>query len=283
MKRVIICLSLLLLTAIGMSAQSISQYEYWMDDDYDSRSIVSSGSSNISLNVSIASLSAGTHFFNFRAKRSDDVWGTYYRHLIYIPTFKGVTATLAGAEYWIDDDYSNKVSVQSSNAQQSYTIDVSELSPGVHYFNYRAFDSEGITGSMIREMFYLARSSAEPETEYIEYEYWIDNNTANKVTGNGTMSEYMFTIDVSSLSATRHTFNFRAKRVNDDWGPTFTAEFDMTETTAIDLIEDKTQVHDVYNIAGYKVKENATYYDLKALSSGIYIYGGMKILVPQSR
>lgn len=39
MKRVITSLSLLLLLLCGATAQSISQYEYWTDDDYASRTV----------------------------------------------------------------------------------------------------------------------------------------------------------------------------------------------------------------------------------------------------
>ena len=352
MKRVITILSLLLLLLCGAVAQSISQYEYWTDDDYASRSVVNSGSSNISLDVSTATLSAGVHFLNFRACRSDGTWGNFYRYLYYIPTItssasgnlqvkywlddqlvganngtvsgnslslsidiSGLTsgihyfnctpmtstgeigsserllfyipctdynpnARLASAEYWIDDDYAHKVSMQTESTTQVFTIDVSQLSSGVHYFNYRAIDRDGRTGTMIREIFYLAHATNDTEAELLEYEYWIDNNTADKVTGSGVASEYMFTIDVSSLSATKHTFNFRAKNVSDNWGPTFTAEFDMTGPTVIDQMEVSEEKFDVYNLSGLKIKTQATLDDLKALPSGLYIYGGKKILVP---
>ena len=372
MKRVITSLSLLLLLLCGAVAQNINQYECWTDDDYAHRSVVNSSGGNISLSVSTATLTAGIHFLNFRACRSDGVWGNFYRYLYYIPTitspasgevqvkywlddnleesqtemadegnlslaidistlspgihyfnctpiaatgemgsserylfyvpqsfdivpvspikgyeywlddnYSGKTvnqssaanpvfavnidglssgvhyfncrvfnergeygnpvrkmfyiprtdynpdAQLASAEYWLDDDYSNKVSVQTSNTNQSFTIDVSQLSSGVHYFNYRAFDSDGRAGTIVREMFYLAQSQDVVEAEYLEYEYWIDDNTADKVTGTGVTAEYMFSIDISSLSAGIHTFNFRAKNVLDQWSETFVEEFNV--------------------------------------------------------
>lgn len=374
MKRVITSLSLLLLLLCGAYAQDISQYEYWTDDDYASRSVVSSSGGDISMQVNTVQLSAGVHYFNFRACRSDGVWGNFYRYLYYIPTLsnpedgsvnveywldddlagvktqaanggtmslaldisslspgihyfnctpvalsgergsseryifyvpltfeqnatsplKGyeywlddnyagkktstsnvsnpmltidisslksgvhyfnfraynergeygnpvremfyipqanpnINATLSKAEYWLDDDYASKVSVQTSNTEQAYTIDISHLGPGVHYFNYRAFDNEGNPGSWIRELFYLAHAEETSNSDKIDYEYWIDDNTANKVTGSGTGSEYMFSIDVSGLSQGKHTFNFRAKNVLDQWGELFTQEFVITD------------------------------------------------------
>ena len=374
MKRVITCLSLLLWWLCGAVAQDISQYEYWTDDDYASRSVVSSSGGNISMEVNTAQLSAGVHYFNFRACRSDGVWGNFYRYLYYIPTLdsqdaggvnveywldddlagvktqsaaggsmsltldisslspgvhyfnctpvsvtgergnteryifyipltfeqnatsplKGyeywldddysskktgtsnvsnpmltidisslksgvhyfnfraynergeygnpvremfyiphanpnINAQLSKAEYWLDDDYASKVTVETSNTEQAYTIDISHLGPGVHYFNYRAFDNEGNPGSWIRELFYLAHGEQTAASDKIDYEYWIDDNTANKVTGSGTGSEYMFSIDVAGLAPGKHTFNFRAKNVLDQWGDLFTQEFVITD------------------------------------------------------
>lgn len=374
MKRVITSMSLLLLLLCGAFAQDISQYEYWTDDDYASRSVVNSSGGTISLDISTASLSAGIHFFNFRAGRSDGVWGNYYRYLYYIPTLKDVdkgklnveywlddnlagrkseeagsaslsltidissltpgvhyfnctpitssgergnserylfyvplpqdqvsvsaikgyeywlddnyaaktvsesaeqnvtlavsleglssgvhyfncraynergeygspvrrmfyipqtavnyNATIASAEYWLDDDYASKVSVEGSDTQQTFTIDISHLSSGVHYFNYRAKDNEGCYGNIIRQMFYIAQTSGASAGEIAEYEYWIDDDVANKVTGTDAKKEYVFNIDISGLELGTHTFNFRGKDVLGNWGDTFFDTFEITE------------------------------------------------------
>ena len=105
MKRVITSLSLLLLLLCGAYAQDISQYEYWTDDDYANRSVVSSSGGNVSFDVSTSSLSAGIHFLNFRAKRNDEVWGNFYRYLYYIPTTpNSADAGNLRVEYWLDDE-----------------------------------------------------------------------------------------------------------------------------------------------------------------------------------
>ena len=369
MKRVITSLSLLLLLLCGAYAQEISQYEYWTDDDYASRSVVSSSGGNISLDVSTASLSAGIHFLNFRAKRSDEVWGNFYRYLYYIPTLqslevgslnveywldddltsvkseaagngnvmlsvdistlqpgvhyfnctpksstgergnserylfyvplpqdqasvfpikgyeywlddnyaaKGVNnsgsngtlsisldgltsgvhyfncrafnergeygcpvrkmfyipqtkvnnnASIAFAEYWLDDDYAKKVSLSGSNVQQTLSIDISGLSSGVHYFNYRAKDNEGCWGNITRQMFYIAHQANSVGSELMDYECWFDDDISNKTTGKAILANYVISMDFSGLQEGEHTFNFRAKNVLDQWTDIYTEVF----------------------------------------------------------
>lgn len=297
MKKGIVCLLLLLLVLCGLNAQSISQYEYWTDDGYAARSVVNAGAGDVSLTVSTATLGAGVHFLNFRAKGSDDTWGNFYRFMYYIPklnnevsgiesieywfddnyssvvkknsqageqlltlSLNGLTsgvhyfncravnergeygcpvremiyipktevntnAQISKSEYWLDDDYASRTKLTSPNTDQAFTIDVSKLASGVHYFNYRAADNKGVWGETIRHAFYIAIADNLPATGKISYEYWLDDDTGHKVTGEGSSSEYVFNIDISSLEEGSHTFNFQAKDALDQWGELFARTF----------------------------------------------------------
>ena len=305
MKRRITCLSILLLALCGAYAQDISRYEYWTDDDYANRSIVEAEGSDITLTVSTDGLGPGIHFLNFRASRSDGVWGNFYRYLYYIPAQQNsgggsvsveywiddnqagssreaadegqlslaidiselspgvhyfncramneqgtygapirqmfyipqsevsTGAQLASAEYWIDDDYAGKVSLQTNETDQAFSIDVSHLASGVHYFNYQATDSEGRKGNLVRQLFYLARGNNAPGSELLEYEYWFDDDVANRVTGKGTQAEYVFNIDVSPLAVGTHTFNFRAKNQLEVSSELFVESFEVSEPATL--------------------------------------------------
>ena len=90
MKRLTASLALLLLLTVTY-AQDISRYEYWTDDDYASRISVEATSTEVMLSISTAQMAAGIHFLNFRALRSDGVWGNFCRYLYYIPTLKATT------------------------------------------------------------------------------------------------------------------------------------------------------------------------------------------------
>ena len=372
MTKRVVCLSLLLLAfcGVGVYAQSISQYEYWTDDEYATRSVVDAGASDISLTISTEALGAGVHFLNFRAKGNDGTWGNFCRYMYYIPTLKNdasgslsldywldddnagqkskdidndnvaltldisalkpgvhyfnctpisttsgrgnseryifyvpmsssqatvsavkgyeywfddnysavikkqaeageqvlslsltglssgvhyfncrainergeygcpvremfyvpqteinTEAKIAKSVYWLDDDYEHRKEIASENTDHAFSIDISKLASGVHYFNYRAADNKGVWGSIIRQMFYISRSDQPATSGNISYEYWLDDDTSHKVTGNGNASEYVFSIDISSLDEGSHTFNFRAKDQLDQWGETFVSTF----------------------------------------------------------
>lgn len=328
MKRVITSLSLLLLLC-GAYAQSISKYEYWTDDDYASRSVVNSSGGDISLDIPTDNLSAGIHLLNFRAGRSDGVWGNLYRYLYYIPTLKNSetgdinmeywlddnlaekkSETVGGGnlslaldistltpgvhyfnctpisasgergsserllfyiplphtdtadlslnsyEYWLDDDYANKVSVTDNNAQQTFDINISQLTSGIHYFNYRAVNNQGTWGQPIRKVFYLARAGNQATSAKYSYEYWIDNNTANKTAGEGVGPEFTFAIGVSEFSDGDHTFNFRAMDMLEHWSNTFADKFFVNNSLPYVLgdvnCDGKVNVADIVAVINYQ-------------------------------
>lgn len=263
------------------TVSDISGYEYWLDDDYQGRVVREAGEGQSVVTVSLDGMASGIHYFNCRALNKRGEYGNPVREMFYVPdTQKHGDATLAAAEYWLDDDYADKVNVTTGDTEQAFSVDISSLGSGVHYFNYRAIDSHGHTGSMLRQMFYMARSTESEGGEPVEYEYWIDDDEAHKVTGKDTGHEYAFAVDVSTLPAGTHTFNFRAKNLLDEWGATYTETFELTEVNAIDCIRYTGKAFNVYNLNGIKVKDHATVDDLKSLPRGIYIYGGKKILVP---
>lgn len=415
MKKGQVCLLLLLLALCGLNAQSISQYEYWTDDDYAARSVVDASVNEITLSISTETLGAGVHFLNFRAQRDDGIWGDFCRYMYYIPalsnsvsgslsleywlddangeskkeevdnndialtldisqlkagvhffnctpisstsgrgnserymfyvpfafeqatvaavtgyeywfdddfatlvkkeatageqllamSLEGLTggvhffncramnergeygcpvremfyvpdsktssdAKLASYEYWIDDDYTNCVKGSSANAEQAFSIDISQLSSGVHYFNYCAKDDKDRRGYVTRNMFYIARANDKPTTEQIEYEYWIDDDTDNKVTGKDTTGEMVFNIDVSGLSEGNHTFSFRAKDVLEQWGDTFVEAFEIFDVSVGDVNKDCiVDIADAVCIVNHVVgKETSTFIEAAADVNG---------------
>ena len=264
------------------SLSAVKGFEYWLDDNLAGKIVKEDVATNIVLAMSIDGLTSGVHYFNCRAFNERGDYGSIVRKMFYIPKMQvNPNAEIAKAEYWLDDDYNSRANVETSSPEQAFTIDINHLGPGVHYFNYRAIDGDGETGSWIRQMFFLAHSPEISSSEMIDYEYWIDEDTANKVVGSGALSEYIFNIDISNLTLGNHKFSFRAKNLLEQWGETFIEEFEISNTTVVDMIKpEPDEVHDVFSLTGFKIKSRASVVDLKSLPSGIYIYGGKKVLVP---
>lgn len=185
---------------------TVKSCEYWLDSDHANRKKGGSGTS-LTAAIDVSKLSSGIHFFNYLAVNNYDEKGTLSRTLFYVPEPSVGDATVISSEYWIDSDYANHVS-SGGNASLTATIDVSKLSSGIHFFNYKAVNSFGDKGTLCRTLFYI------PETEVGDatvshYEYWIDNDYANKKGGDGA-TETVATIDISKLSSGIHFFNYRA-------------------------------------------------------------------------
>ena len=248
MRMRIITLGCLLLAVTMMMAQGIKWHQYWIDSDYSGQKTVTSSNTTFTLTVSIADLTPGIHFLNYRALNTDDEWGTLSRTLFYIPAADPVTATIKSCEYWIDEDYANRKN-GSNTTTITATIDVSKLSSGIHFFNYRAVNNFGETGTLSRTLFYIPERVS-GDAQIAEYEYWIDNNIANKVTGKDAKDVYTLTKDVSTLADGDHTFTFRAKNTDGVWGTLYTETFTIDRgiaATLLDFADAKTEAVCVAN------------------------------------
>ena len=90
-------LFLLLLAVLMGRAQTISQYEYWLDADYGHRHTVATNSTAVEQSIDISRLSDGIHYLNFRAVDGDGVSGLYYRYLFMVPASEMTDATVSGS------------------------------------------------------------------------------------------------------------------------------------------------------------------------------------------
>ena len=144
MRNRIEILMLLLLTLTFANAQSTQGYEYWLDDDYSNRTMVKGSETDVTLDIDVGNLRPGLHFFNFRAKGDDGIWGPLKCLLAYVP--EDISPTVY--EYWIDDDYANCQTTVTNGEPTVLTIDGSGLRIGLHYFNLRIKDGSGLWGPL---------------------------------------------------------------------------------------------------------------------------------------
>ena len=180
-------------------------------------------------------------------------------------------------EYWLDDDYSGKTSVTSSDTDIDITIPLDGISQGLHFFNFRSINDHGEVGNVYRTLFYLPKQDP---VDMAGYEYWLDDDETHKVVASANGAFISIEIDASQLAEGLHTFNLRARNSFDEWGPVYTEDFEVVSTiTAIEQMERSAERMDVYNLRGEKVLSKVLWSNIMSLPQAIYVVNGRKIIV----
>ena len=194
----LLCLALLLCCPLLLNAQSSqTNYQYWIDNNKDEAVYGTVNGEDISLSIDASALSTGVHFYNIRAYEtvgSKTKWGTIYRYLFSIPrSANGVPNNLSRYEYWLDNDYEHRVTttVNSEESEALLSIDVNSLTPGVHFYNFRAQDVDGIWGTIYRYLFSIPYPQQANGNRLITgYSYAFNDGTVTSVVFDTPVEEY---------------------------------------------------------------------------------------------
>ena len=194
----LLCLALLLCCPLLLNAQSSqTNYQYWIDNNKDEAVYGTVNGEDISLSIDASALSTGVHFYNIRAYEavgSKTKWGTIYRYLFSIPSSaNGVPNNLSRYEYWLDNDYEHRVTttVNSEESEALLSIDVNSLTPGVHFYNFRAQDVDGIWGTIYRYLFSIPYPQQANGNRLITgYSYAFNDGTVTSVVFDTPVEEY---------------------------------------------------------------------------------------------
>lgn len=196
---------------------TVTDFEYWIDGDYGQKQGDKVSDGNLVLSLDISSLPYGMHYLNFRAKNSDGVWGNLSRYLFFVSETASADATVTAYEYWLDNDYSSRQSAQVTDVNIALSVDVNALASGVHYFNFRAQNSDGVWGNLSRYLFFVPDHVSKDAT-VTDYEYWLDDAYASKASMTAGSNQFTASIDVSQMASGMHYLNFRAKNSDGVWG-----------------------------------------------------------------
>jgi hypothetical protein len=217
MRKVTTAILLSILAVTLGYAQGLQHYEYWMDSDYSKHTTMKGTDEELNLSIDVSKLSQGVHFLNFRAQNTDGDWSTISRYLYFIPEITCPDAQVTDYEYWIDGIYSEKKSAKVSSGDIAIAVDVSQLSIGVHYYNFRAKNTDGVWGNLSRYLFYMPEPIND-DAIVTDYEYWLDGEYSGKQTAKVSSGDITIAVDISKLSAGVHYYNFRAKYSDGVWG-----------------------------------------------------------------
>jgi hypothetical protein len=141
--------------------------------------------------------------------------------------------SIAGYEYWFDYQSEERVRVSSTNGDISLNLDISNLCEGIHFYNFRAKDSNGNYSSPVTQYFYRAELNP-ADNQLVQYEYWLDRDFANRQSVSSSNGAINLNLDVSSLRKGLHYFNFRAKDNHGNYSSPVTQYFYIPENIISD-------------------------------------------------
>ena len=225
----------------------LTGYEYWFDSDHAHRFKSSSTKSDQSFTVDVSGLQPGVHFLYYRAVNTSGLYGNIKSWLFYIPSASETFNGLSGYEYWIDNDYESRVRERNTNTAQAFSVDVSDLSAGVHFLYYRPIDSEGFFGNIQSWLFYKS-SQTVADDEISGYEYWFDSDYAGRTVSDLPPEdpEYLF-IDTDELKQGLHQFYYRMFTKSGKVSQIFSWIFYIPDYESMDVEDDSPLVGYRYN------------------------------------
>ena len=127
-------------------------------------------------------------------------------------------------EYWLDTGHAERTIHLTETGSLEFTVDVGNLCHGLHALNFRAQDSDGRWSSPSSSYFYCIDKGSTSQG-VSQYEYWLDQNAAERVTANGQGQTISLDVDISTLLIGLHTFTFRYKDDIGHWSAPQTSYF----------------------------------------------------------
>ncbi len=189
------------------------RYQYWFDNNFTQQVTNQiTSSNNLILNniFNSTNINPGLHTFNIRFKPDGKHWSSINSSFFYKP--KEFPTGSPRYEYWVDQDYSDKVSVNNSSTPDFIllsNLDMNDVPAGLHTFNIR-FRPQGKAWTGINSSFFYKTTPEMAGQPY--YQYWFDNNITDSVTVNiAPMNNLILnsSFNTDNLAAGLHTFNIR--------------------------------------------------------------------------
>lgn len=207
MNRLLIVYCFLLSSLAMLGQGSISEKEYWIDQQIDERQSLGLSPTE----VDISQLSTGVHAVTVRVKDNNNLWSApVTKHFVITPPSSKAT-TISEREYWFDGHIGERKSLDNSVA----TIDIPDLSMGVHSITLRVKDNNDLWSSVVTQYFLVPQKTT--ERNIVRYMYWIDDDIDNMVIAEVAGSDRIINVEVGGLSEGKHTIYWRVGDSNGTW------------------------------------------------------------------
>jgi len=114
-------------------------------------------------------------------------------------------------EYWIDGDYTSRVTQSLSGSEEliNMQIDTREMTEGIHSVCIRVGDERGAWSETVFSSYLVIRPDLHEGTQLTNYEYWFDEEYDQRQTEELQEGLVAMPLDVSSLTYGMHYFCYR--------------------------------------------------------------------------
>ncbi len=228
----------------GAGPRQLTRLEYFIDTDPGRGNatplpLAGATASDSTYNIDLSSVGPGIHTLYVRAKDDAGTWSfTQRRVIIVTPGAAGPGGRkLDYLEYFIDTDpgrgNGTSLALQDSiSSDSTYTLDLTNISPGIHTLYVRARDNAGVW-SFVQRRLMMVTPAGSNNRELAYLEYFIDSDpgrgsgTSLPLTGL-TASDSTYNIDLTNVAPGIHTLYVRARDNANAWSFTQRRVFMVT-------------------------------------------------------
>lgn len=221
MRRMFFSVLLCSYVFIVDAQNTLAQYEYWFDQGSSTvGALDGTTSQEHNLSIDTKDLPTGLHYFHYRAQDTGGNWSPLTSWMFYVkelPKNGDIRATIG--EYWIDNQYEERHHENVTDGNLTFVYDASKLSEGLHTFNYRIKDSEGMYSPMNTWMFFAKKLNKNGSLKVVNAEYWVDNKHNERVVQKVADNTISLNYNASKLLEGLHTFNYRVQDSEGSYSP----------------------------------------------------------------
>lgn len=202
-----------------------AKYEYWFDNNYNSRVIkdISSTSTLFAIDIlNTEEFNTGLHVLNIRFKPDGKHWSSVASSFFFKPD-SAIATGPTQYEYWFDSNTSEISVVNISSTSNLFLLNntlTTGLVNGLHTFNIRFRPDGKNWSSIVSSLFYKDDSSNIAINNLAQFIYWYDNNwqapKTISIVGADNLS-WTLNTDVSELSEGTHKLSMSFKDIKGKW------------------------------------------------------------------
>ena len=210
---------------MSASAQkSITNAVYWLDADYHSPRPVTTA-------IDISALQPGAHSYHMRVQDNEGMWSMVTTKFFIIPhpATEAAVTTITAREYWLDGNYSARVTLSPAPA----AINIGSLHSGVHMFSTRVRDDKGRWSPVTNKYFIIpvntdGNPQGQTEATIDRCRYWFNDSVQNAQLATLEAVAGIIDLDISHLAQGEHTLYWQVRNSNKAWSKVYSETFRIT-------------------------------------------------------